>query len=95
MSCEHHGDHLRGEPELVKLFRDQQRGEAVRRWPGGRMGGDDDGELAYAIATDRPHGAILIKFAKPVDWLGLDVASATELRDQLTERIIELRGITA
>jgi len=94
MSCEHHGDNLHGDPELVKLFRDQLRGEAVRKWPGGRMGGDDDGQLAYAIATDKPRGAIMIKFPKQVEWLGLDVQSATTLRDQLTERILELRGIT-
>ena len=95
MSCEHHGDNLRGDQEIVKLFRDQQKGEAVRRWPGGRMGGDDDGELAYAIATDKKHGAILLQFPKPCEWIGLDVESATKLRDQLSDRIFELRGITA
>ena len=79
MSVEHHGDNLNGEPELVKLFREQQRGESVRRWPGGRMGGDDDGQLAYAIATDKPYGAVMIKFTKPVEWIGLDVESATQL----------------
>ncbi len=94
MSLAHHGDDMNGEPELIKLFRDQQKGQSVRRWPGGRMGGDDDGQLAYAIATDKPHGAIVIKFPKQVDWLGLDIESATQLRDQLTERILELRGIT-
>lgn len=95
MSVEHHGDNLEGDSELRKLFRDQQRGKAVRQWPGGRMGGDDDGQLAYAMATDKQQGAILIKFPKPVDWIGLDVASATQLRDQLTERLMELRGISA
>lgn len=95
MSMQHHGDDLRGDPELRKLFRDQQRGESVRRWPGGRMGADDDGQLAYAIATDKQRGVILIDFGKEVAWLGLDVAAATQLRDSLTERIMELRGITA
>lgn len=95
MSLEHHGDNLHGDPELVKRFRDQKRGAAVRRWPDGRMGGDDDGELAFAIATDKRQGAILIDFGKEVSWIGLDVESATRLRDELTERIMELCGITA
>lgn len=95
MSVQHHGDDMQGDPELVRLFKEQQRNEAVRKWPGGRMGADDDGQLAYGIATDKRNGAIVIRFPKPVDWLGLDVKSATELRDQLTERVMELRGITA
>lgn len=95
MSMEHHGDNLSGPPEVVKLFRDQLRGEAMRHWPGGRMGGDDDGQLAYAITTDAVRGVILLDFGKPITWVGLDVKSATELRDNLTERILELRGITA
>lgn len=95
MSAQHHGDDLKGNHELVRLFRDQQRGESVRRWPGGRMGGDDDGQLAYAIATDKPHGAIIIKFPKPVEWIGLGIEEAKQLREQLTERILALRGIEA
>lgn len=95
MSMEHHGDSMRGNPDLIRLFKEQQRGESVRKWPGGRMGANDDGQLAYAIATDTSRGVILLDFGKEVSWLGLDIASATQLRDQLTERVMELRGITA
>lgn len=94
MSAEHHGENLNGDPELVKLFQDQERGRSVRRWPGGRMGAADDGQLAYAIATDLRIRAIMIKFPKPVEWIGLDLESAMQLRDQLTQRCLELRGIT-
>ena len=95
MATQHHGDNMNGNPELVKLFKDQQKGEATRRWPGGRMGGDDDGQLAYAVAADQKNRAIIIQFPKPVEWLGLDRDSAEQLRDHLTEKLLEIRGIKA
>ena len=93
MSSQHHGEGERS--ELIKRFDEQQTGEYMRRFPDGRTGADDDGELTYAIATDDKHRTIVIRFAHPTDWIGLDVHAATELRDSLTERILALRGITA
>lgn len=90
MSMQHHGD-----SEHIRRFFEQATGTAKREYPHGRMGGDDDGALAYAIATDQAHRTIVIKFPKPVDWIGLDIKTAEELRDQLTERLMALRGITA
>lgn len=93
MATQHHGD---GEgSELLKRFMEQQTGEYMRRFPDGRTGADDDGELTYAIATDDKHRTIVIRFAHPTEWIGLNVEAATELRDQLTERLMALRGITA
>ncbi|MGD9635714.1 MAG: hypothetical protein AB7G28_26390 [Pirellulales bacterium] len=90
MSASHHGDQLRGDPELAKLFEDQASGEAVRRYPDGRIGSNDDGQLAYLIATDHVHRVILVKFPVGVEWFGLDVESAIALRDELTRRIGQL-----
>lgn len=92
MSLSHHGDDERN--ELMKRFVDQATGTADRQFPAGRMGAEDDGQLSYAIATDDRHRAIVIRFPKPVDWIGLGLDEATELRDQLTERLLALRGIT-
>lgn len=92
MATQHHGDGERS--KLMERFMEQQTGQYLRRFPDGRTGADDDGELTYAMATDDKHRTIVIKFAHPTEWIGLDVASATELRDQLTERIMALRGIT-
>lgn len=93
MSVQHHGDGERS--DLMKRFMEQANGEYMRRFPDGRTGADDDGELTFAIDTDDVHRTIVIRFAHPTEWIGLDVKSATELRDQLTERIMALRGIKA
>lgn len=95
MGLQHHGDNARNDAELRRLFSEQTANIAKRQWPEGRISGDDDGELACMIATDDLHRKILIRFPKPVDWIGLDVASAEYLRNELTERLLALKvGLT-
>lgn len=91
MSLPHHGDN----PEAHRLFMEQFMGTARREYPNGRIGPDDDGAFTYAIANDDRRRIIVIRFPKPTEWIGLDLTAATELRDQLTERIMALRGIVA
>ena len=96
MGLSHHGDE-RGERELHDLrkrFLEQVEGNAKREWSAGRMGGDDEGDLSYAMTTDAKRGVIVINYGKPVVWVGLGIKEAEQLRDQLTERLLELRGIT-
>ena len=92
MSVQHHGEGERS--DLMRRFQEQQSGEYMRKFPDGRTGADDDGELTYAMATDSKHGTIVVRFAHPTEWIALDVKAATELRDQLTDRLLELRGIS-
>lgn len=75
---------------MQRLLNELQ-GKAERQWPHGRIAGEDDGESAYAIATDLERGVVRIQFTKPMQWIGLDIPSATALRDKLTEKINELR----
>lgn len=93
MATSHHGEEPNN--ELLQRFMDQAHGKAVREFPHGRIGSDDDGATTYAIATDMRHRIIRIQFPTPTMWIGLDRETAEELRDQLTERLLELRGITA
>jgi len=93
MSSSHHGS--QEQRELLKRLMDQGNGTSKREYPDGRLSGDDEGTLAYAIAADLRHQIIRIEFNKPVDWLGLDKDSAEALRDKLTEKLMELRGIKA
>ena len=93
MSTPHHGDGRQS--ELMKRFVQQMDGKVNRAYPNGRVGADDEGELAFAIAADLEHQIIRIEFNKPVDWLGLDPSSAEALQDMLTEKLMELRGIQA
>ena len=92
MTVSHHGDHER--LEAMQRFTEQIDGTARREYSAGRMGAEDDGDLSYAIATDDRHGTIVIRFGKPVEWIGLGIKEATELRDQLTDRLHAMRGIT-
>lgn len=92
MSASHHGGE---QPELMRRFIDQLNGTAKRQYPAGRMGAEDDGQLSYAIANDDRHRTIIIRFGKPVEWLALGVTEAEELMQQLAERVLALKGITA
>lgn len=90
MSLEHHGQ----QDDLVRRFIEQKSGQYARSFPNGRIGADDDGQLTYAIATDMNHKIIRIVFPHPTKWIALDAESAEKLRDELTKRLFELRGIT-
>lgn len=92
MSASHHGSD--DQRRLQQLFDAQRAGMAPRRWPNGRCSADDDGELAFRMGADPKRQLIAIEFSKPTDWVAFDLATAEWIRDQLTERMLELRGIT-
>jgi hypothetical protein len=80
----HHSEHS----ELLKRFGAEMERRARRRWPDGRAGPEDDGETVYGIAHDQEHHIVRLEFSKPMDWLGLDVKAATELRNRLNEFLL-------
>jgi hypothetical protein len=63
---------------------------ATGRFPYGRTGPDDEGELAAALAVDRANGVIRIEFGKPVGWLSLPSGHARALAKILLEKADEL-----
>jgi hypothetical protein len=87
MSIQHHSPE---DAENQKRLIDEIFGRAQRRWPDGRISGDDDGVTAYAIAADPQHRIVRIQFTKPMCWLGLDVKAARQLRDALDNKLSEL-----
>ena len=91
VSVNHHGKPEQS--ELWKRFQEQLNGTAKREYPTGRMGAEDDGVLAYAMANDDKHGAIIMRFGKPVEWIAFGIKEAEELQKQLAERILALKGI--
>jgi hypothetical protein len=94
MATQHHGKPEDfQQPEIVKRFLEQMTGQYQRKFPDGRQGPDDDGELTYAIATDRKHKTIVIRFAHPTEWIGLHLEAAIELKKALTSRIVELQTL--
>lgn len=93
MSLSHHGD--AEQSEWMRRFSDQLNGTARRAYPAGRMGADDDGQLSFAISSDVPRQTVIIRFGKPVEWIGLGIDDIDRLIDQLSERKLELRGVKA
>lgn len=92
MSFQSHGD--AEQLENMRRLVDQMNGNARREYPKGRMGHEDDGSLSYAIAADPRHGTIVIRFGKPVEWIGLGIDDVDALIEKLTEKKLELRGVT-
>ncbi len=89
MSISHHSENP-GEREALDRFLSQIMGSTKREWPKGRISGEDDGVTAYAIAADPQRQLILIRFPKPMDWIGLGINEAMALRNQLDEKIGQL-----
>lgn len=85
MSVSHHGD-----SEIMKRFIDQVDGTARREYPAGRMGHEDDGALAMAITIDRQRNTIVIRFGKPVEWIGFGRKEAEALIGLLQTKLNEL-----
>ena len=69
---------------------DEFLGASKPKFPNGRLSEEDEGELAFAIATDRAKGVVVVRFTKPVDWIGLDKQSALALANMIIEHAAEL-----
>lgn len=70
------------EESALRRYLEQSNGQAKRAYPSGRIGADDDGELAMVVHSDIPKQTVIIDFGKPVNWLGLkpnDVRGLIEL----------------
>jgi hypothetical protein len=87
MGLSHHSPE---ESEAFQRFAEQITGSTKREWPQGRISGEDDGATAFMIAADPSRKVVLITFPKPMNWIGLGVNEAMQLRNMLDEKIGEL-----
>lgn len=55
------------------------------RFPRGRIGPHDEGEIQLAISTDVASQTIILHFGKATAWIGLGVAEARALADVLVK----------
>ena len=92
MGLAHHGD--AEELAFMRRFMDQMNGTARREYPSGRMGAEDDGSMSYAVFADPHYQTVVIRFGKPVEWIGLGIEDVDALIQKLEEKKMELRGIT-
>ena len=98
MATSHHGDsdNLRRDPAqeaVIKRLMEQLDGTAHREYPQGRMGHEDDGALSYAVTADKAHKVVVIRFGKPVEWIGLGPKEVNQLINMLKDRCLELGEI--
>jgi hypothetical protein len=56
---------------------------ASGKFPEGRLGPDDEGELTLAVAFDPRTNIVRIEFGKPVAWLGLPPKNAIEFAEAI------------
>lgn len=90
MSFSHHSE----KADLVRRFMNHVDGIARREWPEGRLGADDEGLLAFAVAADPARQTIHVVFPKPVKSLAMSADDAAKLCELLGDKLLELRGIT-
>lgn len=88
MSAQHHESPE--EAAATRRMLDEFLANAKPRFPQGKLTPTDEGELAFAVAVDPAKKAVVIRFTKPVDWLGLDRKSALHLADLLIHKAAEL-----
>ena len=67
---------------------------ATGKFPKGKLREEDEGEIQFAVATDKENKVVLLDFGKPVVWLGLPAAEARMLANILNEKADELTGKT-
>lgn len=92
MSVQHHGSNEKG-PDITTLNRmlAELEGTARREFPNGRLGGDDDGSLTFAVSTDHKLGIIKVLFTRPTQWLGLRPCDVDALCESLQTAATEIR----
>jgi len=69
-----------------------QRLGATGRYPEGKLGKHDEGEIAFAVAADPKNKKVLIDFGKPVAFLGMNPEQAVALGEMLIAKAGELKG---
>lgn len=88
MSLSHHSSPE--EEEATRRFVDQILGKAQEHFAEGRLNKQDQGDLSFAIASDKKNGVVLMHFGKPVVWAGLTKQEALRMADLLITHAAEL-----
>ena len=84
----HHGDDPEAFADLKKLTdlfapREPNPFGATGKFPQGHLNRDDEGELQFGVANDGEK--VIIKFGKPIAWLGMTADQAIEFGSLLIE----------
>ena len=61
----------------------QLEGRARRAFPPGRLGANDDGELAFAVGGNKKKQVVFLDYGKPIQWVGMSPQDAIDLATTL------------
>ena len=76
------------DPEMQRLmdqFRNMKERRATRKWPDGRISGDDDGETVFKIGSDPEKELVRIEFPTPTEWLAMPPQDAIKMAQLLIQ----------
>lgn len=87
MSVPHHSE---AEFQAQQRFISEMLQRSKPNFPQGKISDNDLGELSYAVAVDFTRNVVIIRYAKPIDWIGLDAKSCRDLSKLLCEKATQL-----
>jgi hypothetical protein len=62
------------------------------RYPDGKLGPDDEGEITTALAVDRARNRILLAFGEPVAWVSMTGPEARAFALNLLDKAKQIGG---
>lgn len=63
-----------------------------REYPRGRISGDDEGQTATAMAVDHQNKTLIIRYFKPIVWVGYGPDEAMQYLMMLAKHVSQLVG---
>ena len=64
-----------------------------RQYPKGRMSADDDGQTTITVASDIRAERVVLKFVRPMDWIGLDLDASIGLINLIASHASNTFGV--
>lgn len=75
----HHGN---DDPELQRAMHEAMK-QVFGEFPDGKLNKDDAGGIAMAVGVE--HGRVVLRFPKPVAWVGFTADEAIALAESLVQ----------
>lgn len=63
-----------------------------REYPRGRISGDDEGQAPMAIALDEESNTVILRFAKPMTWIGWGMSEVEQMVMLLAKHLSQMKG---
>jgi hypothetical protein len=73
----HHGNN----PPFIQKALVDEMSKLMGEYPEGRLNADDSGALAFSVGVE--NGKVLLRFPKPVAWIGFTGDQALEIAELL------------